>query len=179
MIAEHAVFDIETFVPSDVVHRDGALDALSASLDPLVHHGTGGQTHIFGPSGAGKTCIARYVLDQLGEEHPHINTQYINCWNHHATSAVLYQLAAGVDAVADVRPGVASHDALLGRVRDADDYGYVVVLDEAGQLDDEDLLYDLFRPPHGSVGPRLSERRISRTLWRWHGRRSARRRSRI
>ncbi|WP_254831597.1 Cdc6/Cdc18 family protein [Haloglomus salinum] len=148
MIDEPAVFDIEGFVPSDVVHRDGPLDALSSSLDALLHHGTGRQTHIFGPSGAGKTCIARYVLDQLGDERPHIHGTYINCWNHYATSALLYQLAAGVDAVADVRPGAAAHDELLQRVREADDFGYVVVLDEVDQIESPDVLYQLYRMPH-------------------------------
>jgi cell division control protein 6 len=148
MILDRGVFDVETFVPSDLVHRDGPLDALSASLEPVVRHGTGRQTHIFGPSGAGKTCLARYCLKQLREEAPHVRRQYINCWEHFATTAILYQLAAGVGKAADIRPDTVSHDELLRRVRDADEYAYVVVLDEVDQIEEPQLLYQLYRMPH-------------------------------
>lgn len=148
MLRDRTVFDIETFVPSEVVHRDGALDALSAAIEPVLNGGRGRHTHIFGPSGAGKTCVARYALKQVHEERPAANRQYINCWDHYNTSAVLYELAAGVGAVADVRRGTVAHDELIGRVREADDCAYIVVLDEVDQIEAPQVLYQLHRLGH-------------------------------
>jgi len=148
MIRNRGVFDVEGHVPSDLEHRDGELDALSAALDPVVQYGEGRQTHIFGPSGSGKTCLARYALDRLEDEAPHIRRTYINCWDHYATSALLYELAAGVDAVADVRRGAVPHDELLGRIRERDDVAYVVVLDEVDQVEEPRVLAQLHRMPH-------------------------------
>jgi cell division control protein 6 len=148
MIRNRDVFDVEGHVPSEVVHRDGELDALSAALEPVVQYGEGRQTHIFGPSGAGKTCLARYCLDRLEKEAPHINRQYINCWDHYAPSALLYELADGVNRVADVRRGAVAHDELLQRVREADEVAYVVVLDEVDQVEEPRILYQLHRMPH-------------------------------
>lgn len=39
MLRDRTVFDIEAFVPSEVVHRDGALDALSAAIEPVLDDG--------------------------------------------------------------------------------------------------------------------------------------------
>jgi Cdc6-like AAA superfamily ATPase len=82
MIRNRGVFDVKGWVPEDIVDHDGALDAVSAPVDSVVQYAEGRQTHTFGPSGAGKTCLGRYVLNQLAAEAPHINRQYINCWNH-------------------------------------------------------------------------------------------------
>ncbi|MFC6975664.1 AAA family ATPase [Halomicroarcula sp. GCM10025709] len=52
-------------VPQDLHHRDGQIDHLSAVLDPTGFDAPESVT-IFGPSGAGKTTLAKYVLGQLG-----------------------------------------------------------------------------------------------------------------
>lgn len=46
------------FVPREVEHRDGEVDALTNALDP--YHARRGETaFLFGPSGTGKSCITQ------------------------------------------------------------------------------------------------------------------------
>ncbi len=79
--------------------------SLSTSLEPVVRHGTGRQTHLFGPSGAGNTCLARYCLKQLCEEAPHVRRQYIN----HCTAHRLPHEPVG-QSDSSRRIGTSTHD---------------------------------------------------------------------
>ncbi|WP_276260614.1 Cdc6/Cdc18 family protein [Haloglomus litoreum] len=147
MITDARVLDTD-FVPSDILHRHDELNALSQSLAlPLEQH-YGDRSYVFGPSGSGKTCLARYLLHTLRETHPKISTQYINAWHHHAPFAFLFQLVDGVGPTHDIDERSTSHDELLNRVRERDEELYVVVIDEADQLDDPQLLYHLNRMAH-------------------------------
>jgi Cdc6-like AAA superfamily ATPase len=54
----------ERFVPADVEHRHEEINRLSAALDPLLDGGAGRDAFLFGLTGAGKTCVARYLAGQ-------------------------------------------------------------------------------------------------------------------
>jgi Cdc6-like AAA superfamily ATPase len=47
------------FVPGDVRHRDGEIDALTSGLQPIAAGRKTEPVLLYGPSGTGKTCIAR------------------------------------------------------------------------------------------------------------------------
>jgi cell division control protein 6 len=141
MITDARVLDTE-FVPSDLVHRHDELNALSGFVDAAVHDETGGHSYVFGPLGSGKTCLARYLLEKLQEEHHEVRTQYINAWQQHAPFAFLSQVVDGVGLTHDIDERSTSHDALLDRVRKRDEQLYVVV-DEVDQLE---------APPLGQTG---------------------------
>jgi Cdc6-like AAA superfamily ATPase len=55
------------FIPQEVEHRDAEVSHLSDTLRPIMDDGRPESSFLYGPSGAGKTCIAKYTLTQLRE----------------------------------------------------------------------------------------------------------------
>ncbi len=140
----------EDFVPAEVVHRHDEVNRLSEAVEPLVSGGRPDPAFLFGPTGVGKTCIARYTLERLGEQRPSIRVAYVNCWQEYTRFRVLYGLLETVGRAFDVHRSTAK-DELFGRLRAADDAPIVAILDEVDQLEETDVLYDLHRLPHVSL----------------------------
>lgn len=134
----------DEFLPTEVRHRDQEVTVLSRALEPITEGDPGEAALLFGPSGTGKTCIARFTLDRLRESVLDINTHYVNCWSRHSTFRVLEQLCDGIDRAFDIRRQSTPTDELLERLREYDGPPYVVVLDEVDQLDDLDVLYEIY-----------------------------------
>ncbi|WP_276258963.1 Cdc6/Cdc18 family protein [Haloglomus litoreum] len=143
MIRDARVLDPE-FVPRDIVHRDAEVNALSNALDPITEGEHGKTTFLFGPSGTGKTCIARYTVEQLREAVIDITTQYINCWQNYSRFRVLYEILSAIGRTVDIHRQSTPADLLLERIQNHDGSPYVIVLDEVDQLEDKDVLYDLY-----------------------------------
>ncbi|WP_290817972.1 Cdc6/Cdc18 family protein [Halovivax sp.] len=139
----------EDFVPSEVVHRHDEVNLLSEALEPLLSGGRPEPAFLFGPTGVGKTCIARYTLDRLGEQLPSARVAYLNCWQEYTRFRVLYGLLEAIDRSFDVHRSTPK-DELFGRLRAADDAPLVAILDEVDQLEETAALYDLHRLPHVS-----------------------------
>ncbi|MDY6779363.1 MAG: Cdc6/Cdc18 family protein [Halobacteria archaeon] len=134
----------DEFIPREVVHRDTEVDLLSNSLEPAVEGEKPDDVLLFGPTGAGKTCISKYVLERLREEVLDVRYRYINCWRSYSRFSVLYEILEGIDATADIHRTSTPKDELLRRVKEYDGSPYVVVLDEVDQLEEESVLYDLY-----------------------------------
>jgi orc1/cdc6 family replication initiation protein len=134
------------FVPNDVKHRPAEMSHLTDTLNPIVTgEGYPEASFLYGPSGAGKTCIARYTTEQLREEVVDINTQYVNCWEDHSRFKTLYRILDGINKTLDIHRQSTPKDELLERLREYEGPHYVVILDEVDQLQDKKLLYDLYR----------------------------------
>lgn len=129
------------FVPRDVEHRDGEVAALSTSLEPLLDGEPAEPSILFGPSGAGKTCIARYTLDSLKQTALDIDALYVNCWQTHTGYRVLYRILEGLGLAVDVHRGSTPRDELVRRLRDYDGPPCVLLFDEADQLAEKELFY--------------------------------------
>jgi orc1/cdc6 family replication initiation protein len=132
------------FVPGDVRHRDGEVDALSSALNPLIRGRHTDPVLLTGPSGTGKTCIARHVGDRLREESDAV-VQYVNCWEDYSRFKTLYRLLEGIGRAYDIHRQSTPGDALLDRLRENLDAPYVAILDEVDQLEDKEVLYALRR----------------------------------
>jgi orc1/cdc6 family replication initiation protein len=150
MIRDARVFDPE-FVPRDVVHRDGKMDALSDSLSPVLDGNTADTVFLYGPSGAGKTCLARYSVERLHEAVVDLNSVYVNCWQHYTRFRVLHQLLEEIGEAYDIRRQSTARDVLIDRLQEYRGPPYLVVLDEADQLEEPEVLYDLYRAPRISM----------------------------
>lgn len=139
------------FVPREVEHREAEVDALSSALDPVTRGECAETACLFGPSGTGKSCIARFTLAKLREAVLDVDVQYVNCWQHHSRFRALHRVLEGIGETRDVHRQSTPKDELLERIRAYDGPQYVVVLDEVDQLEDKKLLYDLYRTPTVSM----------------------------
>ncbi|RQG98015.1 Cdc6/Cdc18 family protein [Natrarchaeobius chitinivorans] len=139
----------EDFVPGEVVHRHDEVNLLSETLEPLVYDRRPDPAFLLGPTGVGKTCIARYTLAQLCKQEPTVEVAYVNCWQEYTRFRVLYSILEAVGRAADVHRSTPK-DELFDRLRKADGQPIVAILDEADQLEETAALYDLHRLPHVS-----------------------------
>ncbi|MDL0138983.1 MULTISPECIES: Cdc6/Cdc18 family protein [Halobacterium] len=146
MITDARVLQPE-FVPQEVKHRDNEVNYLSSILEPVTDGSRIDPTLLYGPSGVGKTCIAQFLTEELRRNVVDLNTQYVNCWEDYTRFKTLYQLLNGIGETVDIHRQSTPRDVLLDRLRAYDGPPYVVILDEVDQLQDKDLLYDLYRIP--------------------------------
>lgn len=146
MITDARVLQPE-FVPRDVVHRNAEVYALSGALEPITRGEPGETAFLSGPSGAGKTCIARYAVTQLSEEVLDLKIGYVNCWGERTRFKVLYRVLEAFDNALDIHRQSTPTDALVDRLHDRDGPPAVVILDEVDQLEESTALYDLTRTP--------------------------------
>ncbi len=144
MITDARVLQPE-FIPSEVQHRDAEVNHLSSALDPITSGQSPNPVLLHGPSGAGKTCIAQFIVERLRETTVDVTSQYVNCWDDHTRFKTLYRILDGIDETATIHRQSTPTDHLLERLRNYDGPSYVVILDEVDQLDDKDLLYELYR----------------------------------
>ena len=131
------------FVPSEVVHRDSEVNHLSNVLQPLVDGEPADTAFITGPTGSGKTCIAKFTVNRLRQNNLDVESIYINCWNDHTRFQVLNEILEEVHNTVDIHRQSTPHDVLLDRLRDHDGPPCVVTLDEVDQFQDKKLLYEL------------------------------------
>ncbi|MFB6119371.1 Cdc6/Cdc18 family protein [Halosegnis sp.] len=144
MLHDARVLDAD-WVPGDVVHRNAEKNRLRDALQPVLEGDTPRDVIIEGPSGAGKTCLARYTTTKLAEQALDVRTQYVDCWNHSNRFRVLLDLLDGISPTHDIHRNT-PHDELLSRLEQLET-PYVVVLDEADQLTDKELLRELWAIP--------------------------------
>jgi len=132
-----------------VAHREDWLDRLLHQLRPGVE-GAVDLCYLIGPIGTGKTMLSRLALWLLRERH-NVETAYINCWQHTERRPILYQVVdvavdASVDRQTTGTAALADHVTSPPEARQR-----YVVLDEADQLHDGRVLYDLHTAPDLSL----------------------------
>lgn len=141
----------EEFLPRELRHRDGEMEALASALEPLLEDGAPENVLLSGPPGAGKTTVGRATLEQLEGELLDLRSTYINCWEEYNRFRVLYKALEGIGKTLDVHRQSTPKDELLTRLRRADELPYVLVLDEVDQLEEQKVLYDLYTMDHVAI----------------------------
>ncbi|WP_302080532.1 Cdc6/Cdc18 family protein [Salinibaculum rarum] len=133
------------FVPQDLNHRGGQIDALAAALEPITQGATGEHTLIVGPSGSGKTTLAKYVARKLERQRLDFEWGYVNCQSDPSPTAALHQLvkSAGVDVR---RPEGTSRGYYFDRLAEHDGQ-LVTIVDEVNVISDPSLLHALHETP--------------------------------
>jgi len=139
------------FVPSEVVHRDPEVNHLSSVLEPLTRGEPADTALITGPTGSGKTCIAKFTVDELRQENLDIEGVYVNCWEDHTRFQALYRILDEIDRTVDIHRQSTPRDVLLERLREHDASPCVVIFDEVDQLEEKRMLYDLNDMPQFSL----------------------------
>jgi orc1/cdc6 family replication initiation protein len=141
----------EHYVPQEIEGRNQELNDLSRALAPIEDQEVAEDVFLFGPSGTGKTAIARYTLNELEREVLGVTTQYINCWDRYSRFGTLHDVIDGFTSTVDIHRQSTATDELLSKIKEYDGPPYVVVLDEADQLQDKKVLYDLYEVPNISM----------------------------
>ncbi|MEA5408600.1 AAA family ATPase [Haloarculaceae archaeon H-GB2-1] len=146
MITNHEVLE-PTFVPQDLHHRDGKIEAVSAALGPVTRGYAGEDVLLFGPSGSGKTTLSKFVLQQLDGEAQGVRTAYVNAIGHHTTTAALDALLTDANLAFDLHPESTSVSSYYRRLQDCDEQ-VVAVIDEVDVLAEYSLLLSLYDQPN-------------------------------
>jgi orc1/cdc6 family replication initiation protein len=131
------------FIPKEIEHRDAEVNHLSSVLEPITNGEPADTAIVTGPSGAGKTCISKFVTERLREEVLDIETTYVNCWRNYTRFRTLYQILDDLGQTIDIHRQSTPHDELVDRLQQYDGPRTVIILDEVDQLEDPGLLYDL------------------------------------
>jgi len=151
-IIKNAQVLTEHFIPSRVLHRDGQLTAIRDNIKPLIENRAPRNMMLVGKPGTGKTCISRYVTDEFMSHTSSALSSYINCWECASRFKVLYAILQSLGMVLSVHRKGTPTDELLEKLRSkVKDTPFVVILDEADQLEDDKVLYDLISLPNTCI----------------------------
>jgi len=149
-VIEDARVLTEDFIPKEVVHRASQVEVIEDNLKPLIEGNNGRNMLIYGPTGVGKTCITRYVLQELSSYVSNLKDSFVNCWTKDSNFKILYDLVTELGSPLGLhRKGTSTEDLLekLKEVFNEREKG-VVVLDEVDQLENDKLLYHLSQLPN-------------------------------
>lgn len=132
---------LQTEIPPDeILLRDAKLDHLQSVLEPIRVGEPVDGAFIHGPPGTGKSHSARLMVSRLQQAAGQITTTHIDCWQFHTTTAIVSELLAALGVPA---PDNAAGYELLKRLRDDLEQPVVVILDEADQIEEDRVLYEL------------------------------------
>ena len=149
MITDERVLEDE-YVPRTLRHRDGALEQIANAFADLNYGWQPNHVLIFGPTGSGKTCLARHATNKIQYDPTvefNIASQYVDCWRDNTRFQVLHSVVSSFDHAAPSREA-ATTGSLLTRMEAYDGPHFVVVLDEAELLQDPNIVRDY----HGRDG---------------------------
>lgn len=142
MITNPLVFD-DVYIPRELVHREPEIGQLSRAFRPALDGGTAYDALISGPSGVGKTVLARHTLDRLQDRAP-VADAHIRCLGK-TTGAILREaLQEHPTNVSSKYSRSTPVEQLREILRETVNHPFVVILDEADNLHDHDAI-DVFR----------------------------------
>jgi cell division control protein 6 len=134
----------EEFIPSRVLHREGQLDTIRNCLKPMLKDTEPRNIFIYGSPGTGKTCISRFVTEELSAHTTSVQASYINCWDCSSRFKILYSILQDMGLTLSVHRKGTPTDELLDSLRTRLEQRYcVIILDEVDKLEDDRILYDL------------------------------------
>jgi len=140
MLRDGTVFD-DNHLPREIVGRNSQMNEVTDALAPIEDGFRAENCYLFGPSGAGKTTVARAAVRELRREVLEVPTGYVNCWKESTRSGVLERAAKDL-AGAAVPKNAPARD-LIDKLQSSLNSPSVIVLDEVDQLRDPGTLYDL------------------------------------
>ncbi|MCL9818315.1 Cdc6/Cdc18 family protein [Natronocalculus amylovorans] len=137
-------------LPKELIHRDQQFQHLTTALQPLSEGEVGGNARIFGPSGAGKTTMARMASRELERAFMSIETAYVDCLTDSTTNEVLHAICREVGIDGEFR----YRSTPRGKYKHAlqrFDRPTVVIVDEADHLSELDVIHVLHEISNLSV----------------------------
>ena len=139
IIKNEDMFD-ENYMPPKIHFRDSQIRVLQLCLESAVSGNRSIHAFIYGPSGTGKTLIARSLLKEL-EEHSILGI-YINCWEHQSLYSIIDKI------VNDFRILSVEKISSVYKIEKLEKYlnarPFVIILDNIDRLDPKDIDHILY-----------------------------------
>lgn len=130
----------EDYIPSEIHSRDSQKRELQICLEPAIRGYKSIHTFIYGPSGTGKTLIAKALLRDLKERS--INGAYINCWEHQSLYSIIDKI------IEDFRILNAEKQNTIYKMEKFEkflnDKPFILILDNIDRLDPKDIDFSLY-----------------------------------
>ena len=133
----------DEFVPQELEHRNSEINHISSCLRPVEGDIKGEHILITGPSGAGKTTLAKYVCQQLERQTLGVRTGYVNCLSANTATGVIHILLRDSRIGRDFSRESTARSQYFERIRSTDGQ-LVFIADEVDVLDDYEALLSLF-----------------------------------
>jgi len=155
IFAQRNVLSI-SFTPETIPHREQQIDALSKILAPALKGARPSNVFIYGRTGTGKTCVAKYVCEQLEKisaaSGSKVKVVYINCKMRHGADTE-YRLISQIVKAFDVEvpfTGIPTQKVyqIFNDVIDKDEHILILILDEIDALvqrTGDEILYNITR----------------------------------
>ncbi|MGB9760458.1 MAG: Cdc6/Cdc18 family protein, partial [Thermoproteota archaeon] len=135
----------EAFIPTRLLHREGQLRELERCLKPALRNRNIENAFLVGPSGTGKTTLAKWVLESYFKEF----SAYVNCWKYRSSHEILKEILLSFQIPVHGRESTGELNKQLESL--VKRKLIIVCLDEVDQLDDFNILYILARSGCGLV----------------------------
>jgi orc1/cdc6 family replication initiation protein len=133
----------DEFVPQELQHRNSEIDHISSCLRPIEEDVKGEHVLITGPSGAGKTTLAKHVCQQLERQTLGVRTGYVNCLSANTATGVIHMLLRNSRIGRDFARESTARSQYFERIRSSDEQ-LVFIVDEVDVLDGYEALLSLF-----------------------------------
>lgn len=145
MLLRPRVFD-DDHLPRALPHREGALEQLLHRFAPALDGQPAEHALISGPSGVGKTTLARYALTELGDQAA-VGTAYVRCLGE-TTGTILRAILRDqvTDPVRKNLPVAEVIDRLQELTRPT-----IAILDEAADIPETEVLEAIGTVPSVAV----------------------------
>jgi len=78
----------EAFIPTRLLFREGQLREIEHCLSPALRNRKISNLFLVGPTGTGKTSVAKWILDT----HFQGQSAYVNCWKYQTAHDVLSEV---------------------------------------------------------------------------------------
>lgn len=135
----------EAFIPTRLLHRKGQLRELERCLRPALHGKCIENVFLVGPSGTGKTTLAKWVLESSFKE----VSAYVNCWKYNSSHEVLKEILLSFQLPVHGREPTSE---LIKQIENLAKKKHIIVcLDEVDHLESFDVLYILSRNDVGLI----------------------------
>ena len=142
----------EHFIPRLISHRDPQLKAIRDALSGIINEQPPRNVFFYGNTGTGKTSVAKYVTEELSSHSSSILRSYVNCWLYPSRFKILYTILQDFGKLLNVhRKGTPTDELFDILERKARENFCVIILDEADQMEDGKILYDLMGLPNAGL----------------------------
>ena len=138
------------YLPNKMVHRDNEREAIASNLRPILEDQPPIDMIIHGPPGTGKSAMSQYVVDELEKHSPSVLSGFVDGFGQPSRFEVYYKLLRDMNEFV-TRGGTSTEELVDKFEQKARNSPMVIVLDEADQIKDEKVLYDLSRFQNAAV----------------------------